>query len=202
MPNDFDLARIKESTPIRYVEFHSVIDSTNNRAKELFRQPILPNLPFLVLAADQTAGRGRGSKSWWTGRGSLAMSVGLELSETSLQRSALAAFSPKVGRIVAELVASRLPNGLRTEVCLPNDVFVDGKKIAGILIESPTPQQLVIGIGVNVNNRFADAPQEFRNVPITTLYDILHEELDLTETVVELLRRLIRRELIMEGVKE
>jgi len=190
MPNDFDLARIKESTPIRYVEFHPVIDSTNNRAKELFRRPVLPELPFLVLAADQTAGRGRGSKSWWTGRGSLASSIGLELSETSLKRSDLASFSPKVGRIVAELVASRIPDGHRVEAHLPNDVYVDGKKIAGILIESPTPQQLVIGIGLNVNNRFVDAPRKFQNEPITTLYDIFHEELDLTEIVVELLQRL------------
>ena len=195
MPNDFNLARIKESTPIRYAEFHSVIDSTNNRAKDLFKQPHLPELPFLVLAADQTAGRGRGVKSWWTGSGSLAASIGLGLSESFLKRSDLAGFSPKVGRLVAELVASRIPDGHRVEARLPNDVFVDGKKIAGILIESPTPQQLVIGIGLNVNNRFADAPQEFQNVPITTLFDILHEELDLTEIVVELLQRLFHNTL-------
>ena len=190
MSNDFDSARIKESTPIRYVEFHPVIDSTNNRAKELFLQPILPNLPFLVLAADQTAGRGRGAKSWWTGQGALAASIGMELAESSLERSDLAKFSPKVGRIVAELVAARIPDGHRIEARLPNDVYVDGKKIAGILIESPTAQQLIVGIGLNVNNRLADVPQEFRNVPITTLYDILHEELDLTEIVVELIQRL------------
>ena len=186
----FDLTAIKESTPIRYAEFHSVIDSTNNRAKELFGQSVLPELPFLVLAAAQTAGRGRGAKTWWTGYGSLAMSIGLELSETSLERSDLAGFSPRVGRIIAELAASRIPDGHRIEVRLPNDVYVDDKKIAGILIESPTPQQLVVGIGLNVNNRFADAPPKCRDLPITTLYDILGEELDLTDIAVELLQGL------------
>jgi BirA family biotin operon repressor/biotin-[acetyl-CoA-carboxylase] ligase len=160
----------------------------------LFRLPVLPELPFLVLAADQTAGRGRGTKNWWTGRGSLAMSIGMKLSETSLERSDLTNFSQEVGRIVAELVAARIPSELRTEVHPPNDVYVDGKKIAGILLESPTPKQLVVGIGLNVNNRFADAPQEFRNLPITTLYDILREELDLTEIVIDLLQRLLANE--------
>ena len=186
----FDLTKIKESTPIRHVEFHSVIDSTNNWAKELFAQSV--GRPFLILAAEQTAGRGRGAKTWWTGRGSLAASVGLEFSKMVLKRTDFANLSPRVGRIVAELVASRIPDECRTEARLPNDVYVDGKKIAGILIESPTPQRLIIGIGLNVNNRFADAPPEYRNLPITTLYDILGEELDLTDIVVELLQRLFR----------
>ena len=187
--NDFDLARIHASTPIRHVEFHSVIDSTNNRAKELFRLPVLPELPFLVLAAEQTAGRGRGSKRWWTSLGSLAASMGLVLSDTSLDRSDLRSLSPRVGRIVAELVAARIPDEHRTEVRLPNDVHVDGKKIAGILIESPAPQQLIVGIGLNVNNRAVDLPQECQNVSVTTLYDILRQELDLTEVAIELVRR-------------
>ena len=186
----FDPAKIKESTPIRYVEFHPAIDSTNNRAKKLFGLPV--ERPFLILAAAQTAGRGRGAKTWWTGRGSLAASVGLELPATTLKRTDLASLSPRVGRVVAELVAARIPDACRTEARLPNDVYVDGKKIAGILIESPTPQQLIVGIGLNVNNRFADSPPEFRQQPIATLYDILGEELDLMEIAVELLQRLFR----------
>ena len=188
---NFNLTQIKESTLIRHVEFHPVIDSTNNRAKDLFKQPNVEERPFLVLAAEQTAGRGRGSKRWWTGRGSLAMSLGLELSKASQDRSFLTSLSPKVGRIIAELVASRIPDGHRTEARLPNDVYVNGKKIAGILIESPTPQQVIVGIGLNINNRFADAPPELQNLPITTLYDIHRKELDLTEIVIEILQRLI-----------
>ncbi len=187
--NAFNIEKIKNSTPIQFIEFHPLIDSTNNRAKELLKQPVLPGLPLLVLAAAQTAGRGRGSKSWWTGQGSLALSIGLDLSETSLDRSDLTELSPRIGRVVAELVASRIPDRYRTKLKLPNDVYVDGRKIAGILIESPTPKRLVVGIGLNVNNRFANAPEEFKSLPIATLYDILDEELDLTEVAVELLLR-------------
>jgi BirA family biotin operon repressor/biotin-[acetyl-CoA-carboxylase] ligase len=54
----------------------------------------------------------------------------------------------------------------------PNDVFAGGRKIAGLLLESssgprPAGDRLVVGIGINVNNSWADAPVEIREVGVS-----------------------------------
>jgi BirA family biotin operon repressor/biotin-[acetyl-CoA-carboxylase] ligase len=181
-------------TEIRTVEYHDSISSTNDRIKELLKQPVLPKLPCLVIANRQTAGRGRGNKVWWSGDGALLMSLGFELSACSLNRSHLPSFSLAVGRAAVETIRNRLPEKNCVGLHLPNDVYVDGKKICGILIESPTPQHLILGIGINVNNRLTEVPLEFRNEfierPITSLIEILGEPTHLPDLIVDFLVRL------------
>lgn len=72
--DEIRVAEVLAKTFVTVMEYHQVIDSTNNRAKELALSSETP-LPFLVLAERQTAGKGRGSRRWWTGPGSLACSV-------------------------------------------------------------------------------------------------------------------------------
>lgn len=82
------LERILRETFVAQVEYYPVLGSTNDRAREValslgscFENPSHPSkdvllpLPWLVLADRQTAGRGRGKNRWWTGSGSLAMSL-------------------------------------------------------------------------------------------------------------------------------
>ncbi|MDR0609431.1 MAG: biotin--[acetyl-CoA-carboxylase] ligase [Planctomycetaceae bacterium] len=176
---------------IRTIEYYDCISSTNDHLKELLKLSIPPKLPCLIVARRQTAGRGRGNKEWWSGEGALLMSLGLELAALSLKRTDLSLFSLAAGLAALKTIRNRLPKKNITGLHLPNDVYVDGKKIAGILIESPTPQHLVLGVGINVNNRLNDIPPEFRtefqNKPITSFIEILNEITDISGLIIDFL---------------
>ena len=119
---------------------HAVCDSTNERAKEL-AEAGAPH-GTLVTADEQTAGRGRQGREWVApARTSVLMSLVLrELDPLLPLRAAVA---------VAETVGSE-------QIKWPNDVWLDGRKVAGILVEGrPAEGWAVLGIGVNV------APVEF-----------------------------------------
>src|SRR5262245_49877980 len=68
---------LRARTFVRHVEIHDTIDSTNNRASELAGDPRL-ELPALVVARHQTAGRGRGKNKWWSADGALTFSLLIE----------------------------------------------------------------------------------------------------------------------------
>jgi BirA family biotin operon repressor/biotin-[acetyl-CoA-carboxylase] ligase len=175
--------------PIQTIEHHESISSTNDRVKELLRQPIKPPLPCLVVARQQTAGRGRGNKRWWSGEGAILMSLGFELSPEFFTREQLPTLSVTTAQSVAKVLTRYLPQN-KLEVHLPNDVYVDGKKICGILLESPTPQYGVLGIGLNVNNRLCDMPSDFIDQPITSMIELLDKETDIVRLMDELLNEL------------
>ncbi len=61
-------------TFVARVEHHATLSSTNDRARACAAEGLGP-LPLLIVADEQTAGRGRGENRWWTGRGSLACSL-------------------------------------------------------------------------------------------------------------------------------
>ncbi|MFP6669779.1 MAG: hypothetical protein VB857_00065, partial [Pirellulaceae bacterium] len=71
---DFDLERIIADTFVEQVQYHETIDSTSTAALESSQQVNLQT-PLLVLADQQTAGRGRGSNTWWSATGSLTFSL-------------------------------------------------------------------------------------------------------------------------------
>src|SRR3954468_22320857 len=120
--------------------------STNDRARAL----AMAGAPHgtLVTAASQTAGRGRQGRRWIAppGRGLLASLVVREPP----------ALLPLFGAVaVADTV------GPAARIKWPNDVLVDGRKVAGILAEGrPADGWAVLGIGLNVAVRIADLPPE------------------------------------------
>jgi BirA family biotin operon repressor/biotin-[acetyl-CoA-carboxylase] ligase len=121
-------------------------DSTNVRAKALAGGGAPHGL--LITAAEQTAGHGRQGRSWTAPAGeALLMSLVLrEWSELLPLQAAVA---------VAEAV------GDEAQIKWPNDVLVDGRKVAGILVEGrPQEGWAVLGIGVNVAVR--EFPEELR----------------------------------------
>jgi BirA family transcriptional regulator, biotin operon repressor / biotin---[acetyl-CoA-carboxylase] ligase len=115
---------------------HRVTDSTNERGKEL----ALAGAPHgtLVTADEQTAGRGRQGREWTAPpRSALLMSVVLRELDEILPLAAAVA--------VAEAV------GGETTIKWPNDIWIDGRKVAGILVEGrPQEGWAVLGIGLNV----------------------------------------------------
>ncbi len=124
-------------------------DSTSDRARAL----ALAGAPHgtLVTAGEQTAGRGRQGRRWSGPAGSsLLMSV--------VVRDPPELLPLAVGVAVAEAV------GPAAQIKWPNDVLVDGRKVAGILVEGrPLDGWSVVGIGVNVAVAVADLPAELRD---------------------------------------
>ena len=110
----------------------------------------------VVIADEQTAGRGRIKRVWLSPKGSLALSIILYPSVVNLPSLIMLASLAVVHSIEAV-------TGLRSQIKWPNDVLVNGRKMCGILIESSLRANIVdyaiIGIGVNVNLRLADFPE-------------------------------------------
>jgi BirA family transcriptional regulator, biotin operon repressor / biotin---[acetyl-CoA-carboxylase] ligase len=120
--------------------------STNERARELAANGAPHGT--LVTARAQTAGRGRQGRRWSAPAGhALLMSLVLREPPRLLPLAAAVA--------VAEAC------GAEARIKWPNDVQVDGRKVAGILVEGrPQERWGVLGIGVNVAVRLADLPEE------------------------------------------
>jgi BirA family biotin operon repressor/biotin-[acetyl-CoA-carboxylase] ligase len=103
----------------------------------------------LVIADEQTAGRGRGGKSWQSSPGA---GLWLTLIERPTDSSGLGVLSLRVGLAAAEALDRFAPEPIRLK--WPNDLYVDRGKLAGILVEARWRDKAVewvaIGLGVNV----------------------------------------------------
>lgn len=184
-----DVERIRSGNFVREIEVHSEIGSTNDRAAERALEPSLP-CPCLILTARQTAGRGRGANAWWSAPGALTFSLVLEPWRIGLVNERLSQVALASGLAVCEVIGELLP---RSPVGLkwPNDVFLSGRKVSGILIEAPSSGcgRLVAGIGLNVNNGFAIAPDELRRTAVSMI-DIAGQPFDRTAVLLAVLDRL------------
>ena len=164
----FDLERLLDKSFIREIEFRRECASTNDVA-------LLPasgrQSPALVLTDSQTGGRGRGSNQWWARDGALTFSLRLKPSEFSVAHENWPLVSLTTAVAVADTLAEFAPEqsvGLKW----PNDVFLNGRKICGILVEPPkgSTSELVIGVGINVANSLIEAPEEVRAIA-TSIFD-------------------------------
>jgi BirA family transcriptional regulator, biotin operon repressor / biotin---[acetyl-CoA-carboxylase] ligase len=103
----------------------------------------------LVIANEQTAGRGRGGKTWQSGAGA---GLWLTLIERPRQTSGLGVLSLRVGIAAAEALDRFAVEPIRLK--WPNDLYIDRSKLAGILVEARWREQAVewvaIGLGINV----------------------------------------------------
>jgi BirA family transcriptional regulator, biotin operon repressor / biotin---[acetyl-CoA-carboxylase] ligase len=121
------------------VEIVPQIDSTNT---ELMRRAKSGHVqPILLVAEQQTAGRGRMGREWVDG--ALSFSLGLPLTATDWSGLSLAVGLAVVGSLHPAL-----------QLKWPNDVLFQGRKLAGILIETMTVSGVrfaVIGVGVNIH---------------------------------------------------
>lgn len=137
-----------------------VIDSTNNKAKRMAEEGASHGT--LVIADEQTGGRGRRGRSWKTPPGSaIAMTLILR---PPLPPERASMITLVMGMAVASACRELL--GIPESIKWPNDVVIDGKKICGILTEMSAEMDdihyLVIGVGINVN--IEEFPEEIRGV--------------------------------------
>lgn len=128
------------------------IDSTNAEARR--RAEAGEAGPLWVVAERQTAGRGRRGRDWETAQGNLAASL-LMLTERPPAEAAQVSFIAALA--TSDLARACLP-AQRIRLKWPNDLLIDGRKAAGVLVESGRRASgglwLVVGVGVNL----VDAP--------------------------------------------
>jgi BirA family transcriptional regulator, biotin operon repressor / biotin---[acetyl-CoA-carboxylase] ligase len=163
-----DLDLIRSRTSVRQIEHHAELPSTNDFVLQRLRELPTGPLPMLVLADRQTQGRGRGDHRWWTSDGALTFSLGLALDARQLPQARRSLLALAAGVAVRDAIG-RWIGSSAVQLKWPNDVYVDDRKVSGILIELPAhpPDVCVVGIGVNVSNSLQDAPAELRRSAIS-----------------------------------
>ena len=140
-----------------------ITDSTNERAKELATAGAPGGL--VVTADEQTAGRGRRGREWFAPPGSCLLYTALRRAFTAQEGTLLPLAVPLAVCEAAEGVAP-----VRCQVKWPNDVWVEERKVAGVLVEArPEEGWAVIGVGLNVAIPQDDFPPELRETAISLL---------------------------------
>lgn len=206
--NRLDVARIRQSAFIADVESHELLASTNDRGIELSRSDTLAT-PLLIVAARQTAGRGRGLNRWWSDSGGLACSLIIDPSGDLISRSAVPLEQerwPRVALTAAVALCDVLQDlvpARNIALKWPNDILLEGKKVAGILVEIPpavpaVPRRLVLGMGVNVNNSLQHAPAEILATAIS-LVDVAGRTFEMTAFLSAWLERFESRLTALAG---
>ncbi|SDF70077.1 BirA family transcriptional regulator, biotin operon repressor / biotin-[acetyl-CoA-carboxylase] ligase [Limimonas halophila] len=136
------------------------VESTNDEARALAREGAEEGT--LVWAREQRAGRGRLGRTWSSPRGNLYLSL---VMDSSLEAAAQTTFVAALA--LSDALDGLVPNDHTVILKWPNDVLLDGRKLAGMLAEwVPEAEKLVLGVGVNVAAAPADAQH-----PATTLRD-------------------------------
>lgn len=141
------------------VHVYGKVGSTNAVARELAEEGAPEGT--VVLAREQTEGRGRSERRWYSPPGGLYLSM--------VFRPDRAGLSPLVSVLAALGVVRRLDRAfaeLGPALKWPNDIVVEGRKLAGVLPEASTgpggPRYLVAGVGLNVRALGDEAPPEVR----------------------------------------
>jgi BirA family transcriptional regulator, biotin operon repressor / biotin---[acetyl-CoA-carboxylase] ligase len=169
----------------RKIYSFDTIDSTNAFAKTLVSQDALEGT--LVITEEQTAGKGRQNRQWFSEKGmDLTFSVILY---PNISPERIGIISLLGSLAVAEAVESTSPN--KPTCKWPNDVLIDGKKVCGILSEvifnSETSYAVIMGIGLNVNQSIF--PDELKNTA-TSLSLIAGHAIDRIVLLARILERL------------
>jgi len=142
-------------------EHHESIDSTNTRARELAADGAEHGT--VVTAAEQTAGRGRQGRTWTAppGKALLYSAIVRPLDERHL-------LLPLAVPLAVCGAAEELRPGLECGVKWPNDILVEGQKLAGILVEArPQDGWAVMGVGLNLTIAPDEFPPELRGKAVS-----------------------------------
>jgi len=188
MMNQSKLNKLLSKLPIGDIKYFDSIGSTNdealawaaNDAKDL----------SLVVADEQTAGRGRLDRKWFTPPGT-ALAFSLILRPSAAERPHL---SRMVGLAALSITDVLLARGLSPQIKWPNDILLNGCKVAGILIESVWSGDdvdcMVIGMGLNIL-KGAVPDTDMLLFPATSLEEALGYPVERTEVLHDILDTLI-----------
>lgn len=174
------------------------VDSTNEALKRLNTEKALEEGSVLA-AGTQERGKGRRGRHWESPAGGLWFSFYLK---PRIPLENIALLSLVFSLAIARALDHYLPVPLMIK--WPNDVYADGKKLTGILLETSgemdAPDYLITGVGINSNVRMADFPAELRN-SCTSLLEQSGVQVDHNELLAGVLQSLDQyyRRFMQEG---
>lgn len=176
------------------------VDSTNNYAKRIAEEGAADGT--LVMADEQTGGKGRRGRSWETPRGTnIAMTL---LLRPRIQPEHASRLTLLMAMAVAQGIRS--VTGLDAGIKWPNDVVVHGKKVCGILTEMSAEvdyiNYVVIGTGINVNQE--SFPEEIRHIAGSLCVELGEKisRAELAASIMEALERIYEIFLRTEDLSE
>jgi biotin-[acetyl-CoA-carboxylase] ligase BirA-like protein len=184
MKDDLSPVAVTSGLETRFIGQRVIYHPKLKSTMEVARKEALAGVEegVVVIAGEQTDGRGRMERRWISPRGCVALSVILHPSLTQLPLLTMVASLAVVKAIAAV-------TGIKARIKWPNDILIGGKKVCGILVESGVRgrniKYAVIGIGINVNVK-ADSIGEVA-LPATSLSDELGREVSRLELVRKLL---------------
>lgn len=171
--------------PIREVRYFEVTGSTNDEALRWASAGAADGC--LVIANQQTSGRGRLGRRWVTNPGS-GLAFSLVLFPSSDEQARTGYFTALGALAVCQAIETLA--GVPAQIKWPNDILLQKKKTAGILVEAnwfgETIQNLVIGIGVNVTEGSVPPPGELF-FPATSLEEAAGKPVDRLDLLREIL---------------
>lgn len=197
---EYTLRKTLSDLPLGGVRFFYRTSSTNDVALA-WAAAGAPD-QALVYADEQTAGRGRGSHSWFTPPGA-ALAFSLVFRPLPSERQSIPLFSALGALAVCEILDAQ---GLNPEIKWPNDVLLGHRKVCGILAESVWTGEhvdsLVLGIGINIKSGSVPPPEQL-DFPATCLdTEVVHQKLlNITQTFdrLVLLRQILQAILQWRG---
>lgn len=142
------------------------IDSTSSEAIRLARAGVAGD--FIIWAKRQTAGRGRYSRVWYSEAGNLYVTILLNRNVQITKRSQLSFVTALALHKAIISFAQQYKTAFQVRLKWPNDILIEGKKAAGILLESidlDSNNYIIVGVGVNLQSN----PSELRQL-VTNLY--------------------------------
>ncbi|MGL5439531.1 MAG: biotin--[acetyl-CoA-carboxylase] ligase [Filifactoraceae bacterium] len=167
----------------RNIEIHELIDSTNQRGKELIAQG--GKTGTLILANQQTLGRGRRGRNFYS-----PSSTGIYMSliiRPENHRENMVKFTTMAALATCEAIEE--VTGLKPRIKWVNDIYLKGKKIVGILTEATANLEdgsidgIVLGIGINVSTK--DFPEDIKNIATS-----LDEEINRNHLIAIIMNKL------------
>lgn len=172
------------------IYFHEHTDSTNRIAKEMVAEGAPTGT--VVVAAAQSAGRGQYGRTFNSPLGGLYFSY---IVEPTLPPEKISLVTLATGLACRNVLSERFQ--LNALIKWPNDLYLAGKKVAGILCEHlgqphqySTESKVIIGVGLNVNSRIEQFDPEVQPL-VTTLFEHTGHTRELTSLLDDLLHAIL-----------
>ena len=182
--NDLSPASITSNLGTRIIGkrviYYPAVTSTMDMARREAQQGAVERT--IIVAGEQTGGRGRIKRTWLSPKGSIALSIILR-PDISYLPSFIMLASLAVVHSIDDVT------GFKSLIKWPNDVLINGKKVCGVLIENELRGEgvdySIIGIGINANFRPSDLPE------ISSTATSLSDESGKDVSRLEIIRRLL-----------
>ena len=154
-----------------------IVNSTNDIAIKIIKKS--NNKSGIIIAEKQKKGRGQYGKKWTSYRGNLFVSIFFSIDKINLSLKELT-------KINCLLVKKLLSNFYKDKIVIkdPNDLFIKGKKISGILHETLTKSGevfIIVGIGINLIKN-----PNIKNYPTTNLFDLTNIKFTSNNAILKL----------------